>query len=194
MIYSLFFIIIIIIFCWGVCKSILCKHMNIFNQDLVSSTTIHLFIHLFVPAYAPNSESGRVVLLSTCSRYCYCTADVLNIVNIIIADDFNCCIKFSWQCEKLRLSSIISQHTGVKFHFYADDTQLYFHLAHNNIPQAFKNLNCCLTDVKGWVSKCKLKLNPQKTEFIMFASKMQRDVLKKWFPIDILGSPLHPTD
>ena len=46
------------------------------------------------------------------------------------------------------LSSIISQHTGAKFHFYADDTQLYIHLAHNNVPQAFDKLNSCLTDVK----------------------------------------------
>ena len=31
-------------------------------------------------------------------------------------------------------------------------------------------------------------------EFIVLGSKRQRDVLKKWFPIDILGSPLHPAD
>ena len=39
----------------------------------------------------------------------------------------------------------------------------------------------------------KLKLNPDKTEFILFGSKKQRERLNACFPIDILGNPLHPT-
>ena len=30
------------------------------------------------------------------------------------------------------LSTPIGKHKGVNFHFYADDTQLYFHLSHMN--------------------------------------------------------------
>ena len=44
------------------------------------------------------------------------------------------------------------------------------------------------------MSTSKLKLNPDKTEFIIFGSKRQRDKLKACFPIDILGSPLSPVD
>ena len=44
------------------------------------------------------------------------------------------------------------------------------------------------------MSTSKLKLNPDKTEFIIFGSKRQRDKLKAYFPIDILGSPLCPVD
>ena len=33
-------------------------------------------------------------------------------------------------------------------------------------------LNSCLDDVKQWISTSKLKLNPDKTEFIMFGSKL----------------------
>ena len=44
------------------------------------------------------------------------------------------------------------------------------------------------------MSTSKLKLNPDKTEFIIFGSKGQRDKLKACFPIDILGSPLCPVD
>ena len=44
------------------------------------------------------------------------------------------------------------------------------------------------------MSTSKLKLNPNKTEFIIFGSKRQRDKLKACFPIDILGSPLCPID
>ena len=39
----------------------------------------------------------------------------------------------------------------------------------------------------------KHKLNPDKTEFILFGSKKQRERLNLCFPIDILGNPLHPT-
>ena len=44
------------------------------------------------------------------------------------------------------------------------------------------------------MSTCKLKLNPDKTEFIIFGSKRQRDKLKACFPINILGSSLCPVD
>ena len=55
-------------------------------------------------------------------------------------------------------------------------------------------LNRCLDDVKDWMSTSKLKLNPDKTEFIIFGSKRQRNELNACFPIDILGSPLCPVD
>ena len=44
------------------------------------------------------------------------------------------------------------------------------------------------------MSTSKLKLNPDKTEFIIFGSKRQRDKLKACFLINILGSPLCPVD
>ena len=39
-----------------------------------------------------------------------------------------------------------------------------------------------------------LKLYPDKTEFILFGSKKQRERLNARFLIDILGNPLHPTE
>ena len=44
------------------------------------------------------------------------------------------------------------------------------------------------------MSASKLKLNPAKTEFILFGSKKQGERLNACFPIDILGNPLHPTE
>ena len=44
------------------------------------------------------------------------------------------------------------------------------------------------------MSASKLKLNPDKTEFILFGSKKQRESLNAYFPIDILRNPLHPTE
>ena len=56
------------------------------------------------------------------------------------------------------------------------------------------NWNSCLLDVKTWMSASKLKLNPDKTGFILFGSKQHREKLKGCFPIDILGNPLHPSE
>ena len=91
------------------------------------------------------------------------------------------------------LSTLIGKHKSVKFHFYADDSQWYVHLSHMNASAAFDKLNRCLQDVKEWMSASKLKLNPDKTEFILFGSNKQRKRLNLCFPIDSLGNPLHPT-
>ena len=92
------------------------------------------------------------------------------------------------------LSYVISRHEGVGFHFYADDTQLFVRLSHKKASYAFDKINKCLTDVKEWMSDCKLKLNPDKTEFIIFGSNKQRDRLKSHFPVDILGNALQPAE
>ena len=42
------------------------------------------------------------------------------------------------------------------------------------------------------MSLSKLKLNPEKTEFIVFSSKAQRQKISSHFPVSILGSLLHP--
>ena len=92
-----------------------------------------------------------------------------------------------------QLSTLIGKHKGVKCHFYADDSQLYVQLSHMNASAAFDKLHRCLQDVKEWMSASKLKLNPDKTDFILFGSKKQRERLNVCFPIDILGNPLNPT-
>ena len=89
---------------------------------------------------------------------------------------------------------VIGQHKGVMFHCYADDTQVYIHLSQQNSSAAFEKLNRCLDDIKVWMSASKLKLSPDKTEFIVFGSKSQREKLKGYFPSTILGSPLYPAE
>ena len=89
---------------------------------------------------------------------------------------------------------VISKYKGIKFRFYADDSQVYVRLSQKNASAAFEQLNRCLNDVEEWMSTSKLNLNPGKTEFIMFGSNIQRDKLKTCFPINILGSPLSPVD
>ena len=92
------------------------------------------------------------------------------------------------------LSKVIQNHPGICFHFHADDTQLYVHLTHKHATPAFERLKNCLDDVRKWLSVNKLKLNPDKTEFILFSSKNVRTKLGKFFPVNILGTPLSPAE
>ena len=71
--------------------------------------------------------------------------------------------------------------------FYVDDTQLYVHLSHKNASPALDKLNQCLQDVSNWMSSSKM-------EFILFGSSHQRDKLSKFFPVEILGNLLIPTE
>ena len=70
------------------------------------------------------------------------------------------------------LSKVIGMHPDIKYHFYADDTQLFIHMSHKNAALAFDELNSCL-DVQKWMLSSMLKLNPDKTEFIIFGSHVQ---------------------
>ena len=92
------------------------------------------------------------------------------------------------------LSKVIQNHPGISFQFYADDTQLYVHLTHKNAASALDKLSHCLKDVKRWLSTNKLKLNPDKTEFIVFGSKSHREKLNHSFPVNILGNLISPVD
>ena len=92
------------------------------------------------------------------------------------------------------LSKIIRLHPHIKFHFYVDDTQLYIHLSHKNASSALAKQNACLHDVQEWMSLSKLKLNPEKTEFMVFGSKAQCQKISSHFPVSILGSLLHLVD
>ena len=90
------------------------------------------------------------------------------------------------------LSKVIGTHPDIKYHFYADDTQLFIHISHKNAALAFNKLNSCLLDVQKWMSSSILKLNPDKTEFIIFGSHAQLKKLDPYLPVKIFGNFMHP--
>ena len=92
------------------------------------------------------------------------------------------------------LGQVIRKYTGVKYHFYADDTQLFIHLSPDDSLKSFDRLKSCLNDIQVWMSENKLKLNPDKTEFIVFGAKDRYKWLSDSFPVNILGNCLSPTD
>ena len=62
----------------------------------------------------------------------------------------------------------------MSFHLYADDTQLYIPFSCNDklsLNDAMKRIEICLDDIDNWMTLNKLKLNKDKTEFLLFSSK-----------------------
>ena len=68
------------------------------------------------------------------------------------------------------ISSIIHSHSSINYHFYTDGTQLYITLSPANFSHSIQKLNNCLNDIQNFMFTNKLKLNPQKTEFILIGS------------------------
>ncbi|PIK38614.1 reverse transcriptase-like protein [Apostichopus japonicus] len=68
------------------------------------------------------------------------------------------------------LSDIIRHH-GVHFHHYADDTQLLLAFDKDDVPNAFHKMETCISAVNTWLTTNQLKLNCDKTEFIVFRSR-----------------------
>ena len=74
------------------------------------------------------------------------------------------------------------------------EQNIFVHLTHKNVASALDKLSRCLEDVKIWLSTDKLKLTPDKTEFIVFGSKSQREKLNHSFAVNILGNLISPVD
>ena len=68
-------------------------------------------------------------------------------------------------------SKIISRH-NVCHHLYADDTQIYITLSKSEPDMSLALFQDCLLDVCDWMRSSKLKLNPDKTEVLLFGTKL----------------------
>ena len=75
---------------------------------------------------------------------------------------------------------------------YADDTQIYLCVTPQNSSSTIPEFQKCLQDIQSWMSLSKLKLDLDKTEFIIFGSEAQRKQLSNLFPTNILGNDITP--
>ena len=91
------------------------------------------------------------------------------------------------------LSSVISKF-NMTHHLYADDTQIYLELDSRNFDSSIPELTNCLEAVQAWMGNNKLKLNPDKTEFIVIGDDQIRSSLKSSFPVSLLGNSMEPAE
>ena len=89
------------------------------------------------------------------------------------------------------LSSVI-QGQNLDHHLYADDTQIYISLTTLDACRSLNQLRDCLQDVSLWMKNSKLKLNANKTEFIIIGTVTQRAKLDGFFPTHILSQSVTP--
>ena len=78
--------------------------------------------------------------------------------------------------QLLPLGAILRYH-GIGYHIYADDTQLYLFFKCDNPSKTLSKLNNCISDIRVWMIKNKLKINDSKTEFIVFRSPQAKQDL-----------------
>ena len=93
------------------------------------------------------------------------------------------------------LGQICRKH-GIHYHLYADDSQLYMTFKPSKPGSkeiCIQQLEGCISDIRSWMANNMLKLNDEKTEFIIFGTCQQ---LAKISDINItIGSTkIHPVE
>ena len=80
-------------------------------------------------------------------------------------------------CLYLLPLGAILRHHNIDYHIYADDTQLYISFKCKDPLESLTKLNMCISDIRVWMIKNKLKINDSKTEFIIFRSPLLKQNL-----------------
>jgi len=64
----------------------------------------------------------------------------------------------------------IMRYYNIDYHIYADDTQLYCSFDLNSPTEAISRIHRCISDIRTWMIKNRLKINDDKTEFLVITS------------------------
>ena len=91
------------------------------------------------------------------------------------------------------LSTVIQGHS-VSHQLYADDSQLFISFSSDDSATQLHNLKSCLDTVWQWMHSNKLKLNPDKTEFLLIGHEQQRRKYQAQFPINLMGVETSPSE
>ena len=75
------------------------------------------------------------------------------------------------------LHSIISKYSGLRCHFYADDTQICLSFSPELASSVFTSIEICIKDIFSWMIGNKLPVNPDKTEYLCLIQKISMFLL-----------------
>ena len=76
--------------------------------------------------------------------------------------------------------------------FYADDTQLFITSDKNDLDNSICLMETCICAVKSWMDNNFLRLNDDKTEFIIFRSKYNDSPVFETVSLTVGGNIVHP--
>ena len=88
--------------------------------------------------------------------------------------------------------SYIFSNSGVSYHFYADDTQLYISFSSSEFAQNAAILSFTLDAVYSWFTSNRLFVNPSKTEYLLIGNAQQCSKLSST-SVSFCGNLLNPT-
>jgi len=84
------------------------------------------------------------------------------------------------------LTDVVAGH-NVKFHGYADDSQMSVHSQRHNTVSTISRLGHCVADIGHWMAANRLQMNPTKTELLWAGSKHNITMLGSRAPAMRLG-------
>ena len=90
------------------------------------------------------------------------------------------------------LSPVLQSH-NLGYHLYADDTQVYVSSTTPDTCRSLNQLRDCLQNVSIWMKNSKLKLNANKTEFLIIGTSTRSATLGGFFATHILSQSITPT-
>ena len=90
------------------------------------------------------------------------------------------------------VSDVTASH-GVRYHQYADDTQLHLAMRTDNTADGLCVLAACTTDVKQRYMQNGLQLNPDKSEVLPVGTANQLQAVSSLTSVSVAGTTCQPT-
>ena len=87
----------------------------------------------------------------------------------------------------------IFRHHNIGYHIYADETQHFISFKCKDPVESLTKLNMCISDIRVWMIKNKLKINDSKTELIIFRSPLLKQNLSDYLSVSVGDMQFSPS-